>query len=1478
MRSYDTFYEVLTSESDVSIQEKIKLLIDFKSHVKKEFVDVSLVPQYFKALFYYLENTIDNNSKHCQDPRLLKLCYSSFCHLVKRCSMQSPSSFTFILIKRIIIILLAHLYTVTSPPSNDHNNNNLVLDLNSKKALIGIYLVKNVDFNKAMQEILTLSPITHGHGGTTNNIVLKRNFIYFINEIIKLIEQNHKASSNDLFINNSSQESLRFLNSYKLSLVENLKYPELHDLIIDLFKTYEIAYDDDDADDTGSGGFTNASNNNNQNRNDDSSTSSPFDVDYELSQILPQTTNNNVSTNNRNSTLLFKPSSPLRNYSKLEFLFKDLDAFIPHFSNKESEFNWKKRQNFILKLRSILNCDLVLQNKREFIEHCKVANYTSFIYKSVNSLRTTLSIHACNLIKELAIIFKEHLDPLQEPLFDSLRPLLGATKKISVNNANSTILYLLAYCHHFNKKIFQSILNLCKEKTLQPRISSCKFLKIFIIKYPMKMSLGNSELIRSWFIKNLTDPQVLVRNESRLLFWYYYKIQPVLGKKLLFGLNLQTRKMLNNNIPLHLNIVLEGEHINTNKRNADVDVYPNSTKRRHLNTSLGSHTAAVSTMNNNQRKNQRAYSDTSALKIANGITTENNITDTRTNAGLNRPNSSAVGSLTKRNIRSFTTSYITGKPNALVENTPNHNNTLSSDINDLTSSFNSPIHSATKYNVVNSINNNAVHSPTLTNNGIRSARHSIVAEIVDDLDPIKDYASKCKGVTSLEKELKKTNLASLFDNSLKISQYLRSFMLKDPGAIRPLLLLQPFYKLFQPPNYLIEAFSINNEIDILKLVPTFSNVEILKIITHDIFSQAMHTDLESSIYYVKNRKKIFDYCLRSCIALINNLNAKSELDESFGVIVDEIFKIWGKDFNEEVYFELINVLFKFDEAAFIQNLRQQALSLKLNISYGLTGKNENFTINEVLTQDEYRSSGALVHKSELNSQPSSIENIDNQEEKDLMEMTKINVWSSAKLKPKNNNSIKIDNDDSSGSVVVHELANPPHNDNKEDNIKKEAIDKNQNENINPNGNEVQDHTVDTKKLNEMTKIISIYQPKSVKYNNVYKNGITVIEEESQEPEVGKNVDLRDIFHRDESNSSIIDDTGLKKINLDTEGFMEPEKDENNFIISTNTSSSDDLQTKTTQEKTGEAEEAKMEGGDYEKSLSSLSPIKVPHDNIIGKNNYVGLVFDLDYAKNTMIYYYAQNEIRNYKFKIDNNEFYDPIDAASSKFKSKESIIRLYHHIEMKNDSAQTYKEAEKLTCKLMERLKYDTYTDPVLLCLIFVSLSSLLQVIPDNFHKIFKDMWFIYHDIVYGKQKSQSFIFDDISTILPLEFIDYYIDNYYIESEDTENFEKSMLNLLEKNSDMHDLNLNQVMFILETFCFLVSNGKNTISIELKTVRHLLDLARDNDAKATFIHLQIYKILAISCGNKEDVDTFLSSYLTPLEIIMVKKFQSIMSNL
>lgn len=209
---------------------------------------------------------------------------------------------------------------------------------------------------------------------------------------------------------------------------------------------------------------------------------------------------------------------------ELDNMFQDMRGY---FDDRESEHNWKLREQSIKRLRKLLAGNAATDFYDQFLAGLR--GLLDGIIKAVNSLRTSLSQEGCNLVQDIAVTYGPGMDPMVELLMQTLIKLAASTKKIASQNANVCIDTIIARVT-YTTRIMVHVTGACTDKNAQPRLYASGWLKTLLNKEAHHKSHiehgGGLELLENGIKKGLLDPNPGVREKMRSTYWKYHELWP----------------------------------------------------------------------------------------------------------------------------------------------------------------------------------------------------------------------------------------------------------------------------------------------------------------------------------------------------------------------------------------------------------------------------------------------------------------------------------------------------------------------------------------------------------------------------------------------------------------------------------------------------------------------------------------------------------------------------------------------------------------------------------------------------------------------------------------------------------------------------------------------------------------------------------------------------------------------------------------
>lgn len=1065
-------YERLV-ESPPQELEIISILTQFKGHVKKELVNVSSIPSYFRGLFHVLDKgqfEVDDS------PRILTLTHSSLCYLVKRVAMQCPS---FLEDKEMIGELIIHLFLAGTHGSVQLEGRNFWVS--SIRALEAIQILEPFKVQDCILEFLK------------DDSLQRRKILLVLDEVLKISERNRQFELRqeiwkkfalalvDLMNNSADDHENESENeNYNLAplacdiILKNEKNnTELRHWISLLNKKnhkdlLETSLDQSSRSSTPGESVGSAQ----------SSSSACFDIDIELQYLFQkfQIFTNHYS--NDNELGVYELS-----HNTLESLQTLIEVLLEPFQQpKETEKNWKLRQANLIQLRKLIRNEFVSkQHPMEFLAICRDLQLMECVGKASLSLRTTLSTTACLVMKDFLQILSSKLNStILEQMFETLRTLLFSSKKISSTNAFNCLVIMFSYID-FHNKLFQNCFMLINQKSVLPKNCSAILLRIFIIKFHHTSKLDNSLVyIEEWLKKGITDAQTSVREAMRKTFWYYYKCYPVQGKKFLESqLSSQLRKAVELSLPERLEIDYQ----------VTSSASSLSSSRRG---SLGPKrfpSYAQPTQSSNFGSGPFLQRVANVRSTSEYVLRENNINVTTNNAHSNRRKTSAPPPQVHK--RSLT--------NASSQEDFHHNHHHIGSLNRTDITDNS-----LQIDLTGDV------TPSHSNSLIKNHMGYEMGGSKCDLEVMYQYLGspstmKIKdGLQILQNNLL-TGSQPIGNNNNndnderqtldfnRLSPLIRNVMIKLPQELKPLLSIPKFWQSI-PLNYLIEVYAINfltfND-ELLKFFPlgTLSStiLEILESLdASNLADQENEMSPSLSLHYMKYKQFIFNFCFRLLGQILREPNKDFNLLQDFlGQSILKLAQICGQEYDETLYFDTLYQLYHYDPVLFVDKIRQVAyVSTKLKICNQLESRDKDGAFNRESIVSRQSLDG-MEHNQLLDEETKETEIVDDRR---VMEMTMVNPFGHMRTV-------------SGGSVVHHDPGAPvtaTHSDPKD---KKQW-------NIEPIEEE------DQKRLSEITKVVSIYQPVDTKDGEASQDGSAF--------RSTQDVEMLDVPHEEEPNVNLGD--------------------------------------------------------------------------------------------------------------------------------------------------------------------------------------------------------------------------------------------------------------------------------------------------------------------------------------------------------------------
>ncbi|KAI4180902.1 MAG: hypothetical protein LQ348_005128 [Seirophora lacunosa] len=228
-----------------------------------------------------------------------------------------------------------------------------------------------------------------------------------------------------------------------------------------------------------------------------------------------------------------------------DLIYQDFYDMQDYFKDKETEANWLKRDESIVLLTRYAIGNILYEPDIEHLFVDGIKPLVPGIIKAINSLRTTLSTHGCDLVEVLART--KSFPHIMESVFPHLVKLCASTKKIAATKAEktaNTVIFHSSYNTYFLREIWSA----CQDKNVQPRKSAALWLQTFVSKHRQnKTSFEKGEgvsLFEQCLKKGLSDGNADVRKSMRPAYWAFIRLWPKRSEDILSTLSDQHRKVL----------------------------------------------------------------------------------------------------------------------------------------------------------------------------------------------------------------------------------------------------------------------------------------------------------------------------------------------------------------------------------------------------------------------------------------------------------------------------------------------------------------------------------------------------------------------------------------------------------------------------------------------------------------------------------------------------------------------------------------------------------------------------------------------------------------------------------------------------------------------------------------------------------------------------------------------------------------------
>ncbi|ABN67335.2 putative mitotic spindle protein [Scheffersomyces stipitis CBS 6054] len=522
-------FQIMASR-DVDQTRKLELVLKLKTNIKKDAVDIAQVPTYFEALSIGVD---------IPDLGISVASFSTLAHLIKRVSMQDKTG----------MVLKNQSFLVLPIIINRLANSNTSTLSSARKALEAYWFSSPREVESAILDIalkhrntdITLEAV-HWLHHIISNVNQHFNLTRFVPQLAKLLATYPSSHSTQL------QNSIKSLlcdyynfkqnRLYKFDLARELELKNVPDTIKESIMQNIAGINPESTSVTKPDSNFVIAVQDHQ--------SIPSEAETLLPEIRDIISKYNYELDTSIRSVSFEGSEQMLS------TFNDL---LPPFNSKETEFNWGQREKNIVQMRSILRGNAPSLYRRDLIVGLK--DSAEAICKAVSSLRTTLSSHGCQLVKECAIFLKTDIDSLVDLFMPSLVRLCAATKHIASTNANMSIVAICANAS-YSPRLLQRIVNATNEKNVQPRSYSGIWLQITVSRFFNSHSFLSShgstpntgvDLAMKALAKLLKDPNPTVRQIAKDSYWCLWRKLPTQSELLLSKLEPKIIKIVERSRP-----------------------------------------------------------------------------------------------------------------------------------------------------------------------------------------------------------------------------------------------------------------------------------------------------------------------------------------------------------------------------------------------------------------------------------------------------------------------------------------------------------------------------------------------------------------------------------------------------------------------------------------------------------------------------------------------------------------------------------------------------------------------------------------------------------------------------------------------------------------------------------------------------------------------------------------------------------------
>ncbi|KAK9451051.1 clasp N terminal-domain-containing protein [Limtongia smithiae] len=228
-----------------------------------------------------------------------------------------------------------------------------------------------------------------------------------------------------------------------------------------------------------------------------------------------------------------------------------IEGMVPAFEGKETEVNWSARQQHVITLRALVRGNAFEEYPIAFVAGIRIL--ADGIARVTNSLRTTLSAHACKLILDLAALCgAAAVDPFIDTFAHCLVRLSSSTKKIAAQNAHAAFSVLLAHASFSPRVASVIVVPACRDKNASTRLFAATWLRLLLLVVVAGSTGLKKELAAAGYVEQfegaiksgLGDANPKVREGIRPTYWDFQALWPQRAELIMNDVDAMARKAL----------------------------------------------------------------------------------------------------------------------------------------------------------------------------------------------------------------------------------------------------------------------------------------------------------------------------------------------------------------------------------------------------------------------------------------------------------------------------------------------------------------------------------------------------------------------------------------------------------------------------------------------------------------------------------------------------------------------------------------------------------------------------------------------------------------------------------------------------------------------------------------------------------------------------------------------------------------------